>query len=476
MASQAKKIFDPTAPRLRVSQVWREEVMDEKILAVPANVSLGNHPGATFVAADIGLPPNFQLFRHGERGYVLTLGLGMGGEIFLGGRLQKVADVVAGGGALGGTEGSAGSFRAIPVGPGDWGVLHLDGTGEHVVFFQFVTPDAPIPRSTFDDELLLPAFIFSMALHALFMTSNWYFVHNPPGQFAFRQTDALANIVVLRPEKPVALPKVDNPQAGIEDAKEEAPPASAEGSEGKSGGEGEKPRERDPDPGDTAPPSEIKTKVRQRGLLVHGGKLASVSSAMPSDRLGNALSRLKGPENGGRAGYGKGKGTGVGPGEGTGTLTRSNGKGVGGGGTAHADVVTQGKIDSGGTRAPKGTPGGAALGEKKVGVVINSAEGDFDGLTEAQVMKVVMARKTMFQACFEKELQRLPNLSGTVSVTWRIDAGGAVTMSKLKSSTMGNAAVESCIVRRVKDLKFPSSADGLSTLVTIPFGFSGAKR
>ena len=39
-----------------------------------------------------------------------------------------------------------------------------------------------------------------------------------------------------------------------------------------------------------------------------------------------------------------------------------------GNGTAHADVVTQGKIDTGGTRAARGTPGGAPLGEKKVAV------------------------------------------------------------------------------------------------------------
>jgi hypothetical protein len=193
---------------------------------------------------------------------------------------------------------------------------------------------------------------------------------------------------------------------------------------------------------------------------------------MPSDRLGNALSRLTGPNNGGGAGYGEGKGTGVGAGEGTGTLTRSNGNGVGGGGTAHADVVTQGKIDTGGTRAARGTPGGAPLGEKKVAVAIGEGEGDFDGLTKDQVMKVIMARRTMFQACFEKELQRLPNLAGTVQVAWRIEAGGAVTMSKLKTSTMGNAAVESCLVRRVKDLKFPASADGRDTNVNFPFVFA----
>jgi hypothetical protein len=473
LARSPKQLVDPTAPRLRVSQVWRDEVMDEKIFAIPQDVTLGAEKGTTFVGADIGLPPHFHLFRHGEQGYVLTLFAGMGGEISLGGRTFAVADVVASGNG----SDSVGAFRAVPVAPGDWGVLHLDRHGDHVVFFQFVAAEAPLPRPPMlNDELLLPAFIFALALHALFITSNVYFARNPPGQLAFQQTDALAGILVQRPEPPPPPEKTQaQPQAGIETAETKEPPASAEGSEGKSGGEGKKPRERDEDPGDTAPVADVRAKVRQRGLLMHSDKLAAIGSAMPSDRLGTALSRLKGPQNGGGAGYGTGKGTGVGVGEGTGTLTRSNGNGVGGGGTAHADVVTQGKIDTGGTRAARGTPGGAPLGEKKVAVAIGEGEGDFDGLTKDQVMKVIMARRTMFQACFEKELQRLPNLAGTVQVAWRIEAGGAVTMSKLKTSTMGNAAVESCLVRRVKDLKFPASADGRDTNVNFPFVFASRR-
>jgi hypothetical protein len=474
VASSKKKVIDPTAPRLRVSQVWRDEVMDERILAIPDDVTLGSDRSCTFVAAaELRLPPTFHLFRHGERGYVLTLGVGMGGEIHLGGRTHAVADVVSS--ARG--DDSAGAYRAVPVADGDWGVIHLDAAGEHVIFFQFVRPEAPIGTGRLmNDELWLPALVFSLALHAVFITSNWYFAGNPPGNLGFEQTDVLAGILVQRPEEPEPPgPQETPPQAGLPEAEEKAPPASAEGSEGKSGGEGKKPRERDPDPGDTAPVAEIKQKVRNRGLLVHSDKLAAIGSAMPSDRLGSALSKLKGPNNGGGAGYGGGKGTGVGAGTGTGTLTRSSGTGVGGGGTAHADVVTQGKIDTGGTRAAKGTPGGTGLGEKKVSVAIGDGEGDFDGLTKDQVMKVVMARRTMFQACFEKELQRLPNLSGTVMISWHIEAGGAVSISKLKSSTMGNAAVESCLVRRVKDLKFPASPDGRPTDVRFPFVFASRR-
>jgi hypothetical protein len=472
---------DPTAqpqgPFLRVAVVWREEMMDERVFAEAQDVTLGAQAGVTFVTADLGLPPTFHMFRHTARGYLLTLGQGMGGELSLGGQRQKVADVVAGGGAVDRVEGAAGSFRAVQIQPGDWGVIHLDGVGEHVVFFQFVAPERSIAgRSRRGDELLLPAFIFAAAVGLLIFSLQWFDFFDD-GRTLFQRSDALTAILVKRPAPMVELTKEEpRPQAGTDDGKEKAPPASAAGDEGKAGGQGDKPRERDPDPGDTAPVDPVRSKVRNSGVLVHSSKLRQVGSAMPSDRLGKALSRLPGENNGGGAGSGPGVGTGVGPGEGTGTLTRSGGKGPGGGGTAHADVVTQGKIDSGGTRPPKGVAGGAPK-EAEVKFSGGTPEGDFDGLTRDQVEKAVMARRSAIRACYESELQRQPNLSGTVTLTWRILPDGTVKAARVKSSTMGSAKVESCIVRRINDIKFPASADGNDTTVSgLSFTFSGDRR
>jgi hypothetical protein len=473
----------PTGPQLRVSQVWLGEMMAERVFPLPTDVTLGGHEGVTFVVGDIGLPPAFHLFRATQRGYLLTLGQGMGGELSLGGRTQKVADVVAGGGVLDRAEGAAGAFKAVPVQPGDWGVIHLDGVGEHVMFFQFVAPEPSIAgRSSRGDELLIPAFAFAIVLAALFVSLRWWNFWPDGSGLDLKNSDALLNIVVNRPPPPPPptppeKAKADSQlaQAGVEDSQEKTKPVSSEGEEGKAGGKGDRPRERDQNPGDTAPPDPTHAKVMQTGVLVHASKLRMVGSAMPSDRLGNALSRLKGDNNGGGAGYGHGIGTGVGDGEGTGTLTKSNGKGVGGGGTAHADVVTQGKIDSGGTRPPKGVAGGSPH-ETQVKISTGTAEGDFDGLTRDQVYKAVLARQPAIRACYEKELQRNPNLSGAITLTWHINPDGSVKGAKVKSSTMGNAAVESCMVRRIMDIKFPASADGRDTTVgSFPFVFAGSK-
>jgi hypothetical protein len=468
---------EPRGPYLRVSQVWDGEMQAEKVFTLPESVVLGRSKEVTFVVADLGLPADFHLFRTTPRGYLLTLGQGMGGEVCLGGQSRAVSEIVAGGGGADGPAGSAGSFRAVPVQPGDWGVIHLDGVGEHVIFFQFVPPDPSIAgRNRRGDELLLPAFVFAAAIGLIFVSLQWLSLFDDDPGSLFSQNDGLTNILVTRPPPALPEPKAEpTPQAGVDDGDEKARPASAEGAEGKSGGEGDKPRERTPDPGDTAPVDDTRAKVRQTGVLVHSAKLRQVGAAMPSDRLGNALSRLKGPENGGGAGYGKGKGTGVGEGEGTGTLTRATGNGPGGGGTAHADVVTQGKIDSGGTRPPKGIAGGSPK-EAEVKIAAGTPEGDWGGLTKDQVYKAVMAHQGALRACYESALQRAPKLSGTVTLSWQITPAGAVKGARVKTSSMQNAAVESCLVRRINEIKFPASADGQLTVVgSFPFAFSGGR-
>jgi hypothetical protein len=475
-------------PGLRIAQVWRGEVMEELYRHDPSTirkkrvreqmsvVSVGTAPGVDLVTADLGLPPALGFLRHTPRGWLLTVGQGMGGEVAIGGRQQKVAELLAGGAALDRASGSAGSFHTVPVGAGDWGVVHLDGaTGDHVIFFKFDSAPGDIDGTLMDrdSDQLVPPFFLSAAMHAYILIIGFVFAEVGTINFPYTDHgDALAGILVQRPEK--AVEEQPKEVAGTDDGDPTAPPASSEGEEGKAGGEGEKPRMRVEDPGDTAEVDPTKAKVQQRGLLVHSSKLKKVGSAMQSDRLGMAMSRLKGNNEGG-AGYGKGKGTGVGVGEGTGTLTKSSGKGAGGGGTAPADVVTGEKIDSGGTRAAKGVAGGSPK-EQQVSFKGGDPEGDFEGLTKDQVYKTVMARKSALLLCFEKELQRKPNLNGTVTLTWHIKADGSVDTAKVKSSDMGDAAVEGCLVRRVKDLKFPKSADGNDTTVrSFPFVFAPRK-
>lgn len=96
------------------------------------------------------------------------------------------------------------------------------------------------------------------------------------------------------------------------------------------------------------------------------------------------------------------------------------------------------------------------------------------GLAPDQVRRVVVAHVGAIRACFEKEAQRDPSLKGRVTLKWAVDPDGAVPAASVLASTLGNPAVESCMVRQVRSWKFPS-AQSATAVSAYPFVFaSGA--
>ncbi len=79
---------------LRVSHVWNDEVMADRILLEPETVTLGKSSGVTFVMPALGLPDRFEVVRPGARGYLLTLGAGVTGRLRLAGEEIDVAEFV----------------------------------------------------------------------------------------------------------------------------------------------------------------------------------------------------------------------------------------------------------------------------------------------------------------------------------------------------------------------------------------------
>ncbi len=432
-------------------------------------VTIGTAAKALLTTPDFGLPPGFSLIRWGARGYVLTLGSRMAGTVKLGNDEMSVEDYVAKGGER--AEGTAGAFRATAISPGDWGVLELDDTGDHTLFFQFVKQDAPLPVTRRrDDDLMPPAFAFSAVLHGILLAIAYAQYGGGGNPFVFPGNDSLSNDYLIERPVQVAQMNIEEPKAGVEDGEKDAPPASTVGESGKSGGKGDKPRQRDPNP-DKGEPDAIVAKVQNEGLLKHRDTFSKVAARGGFDkRLGNAMARIQGPRNnGGLGGSGRGTGTGVGDDlGGTGTTRGGTGKGPGGGGTAHGDVVTQGVIKTGGKRPPRGKPGGKGVKEVAVSVKTGTASGDLGGLTKAEINKVVQSRKNGIRACYERQLQRSPKLSGKIIVNWKINASGKVTSAKIKSTTMRNGAVEDCIVRQVMRMQFPAKGGGT---VNFPFIF-----
>src|SRR5437868_3214207 len=112
---------------LRASLIWHDEVMGDVVFDKPDKVTIGEADGATFTAP----VPAQTIVTPGRRGYLLTLSSQMTGVVCLGGVEHDVAAWVKAGEEPGG-------FRAAPIGGNDWGVIALDASGDHKLFFQFV--------------------------------------------------------------------------------------------------------------------------------------------------------------------------------------------------------------------------------------------------------------------------------------------------------------------------------------------------
>jgi outer membrane biosynthesis protein TonB len=458
--------------QLRVAYVWRDEVMADVVALEPRKITLGTRGRATFVTPDLGLPARFPIFRHSRRGYLVTLGTGMAGRMSVGGEELDVAEFVRNG--HGDRAASAqGSFRATVVAPGDWGVIWLDGRGEHCLFFQFVKPDPRLPRATWrDSNLLMPSLAFAAIVHAVFVIVAIGFRDDRHSMAFPGKREIMAEYLLTRPQPPPE--PVPEPKAGEKKkAETQKKPAATVGKEGKAGGKGEKPRSRAPDP-DKGEPDEIPAAV-QVGLLSAKSRteLRKVRERGGFDeKLGRALARIQGPlAPGSMGGHGKGIGTGFGPGEGTGTSTRG-GSGTGGGGKNLGDVQRHGSLDTGGTRAGRG---GGGRGVKEVAVTVDAGEpsGDLGGLTAAEILKVVRSRKNAIGNCYERELQRQKGLGGKVVLTWRITASGSVESARVRTTTMRNGKVEDCIVRQIQGLHFPQPRGGqVANVRNFPFLFA----
>lgn len=172
--------------------------------------------------------------------------------------------------------------------------------------------------------------------------------------------------------------------------------------------------------------------------------------------INNALGGLKGAsmgDAGGAGGLGS-RGTGAGGGGnalGIGGLGSGTGRGSGG----------QGDVDLGGR--------GKGMTRIVPGKIIYEG-----GLSREEIQRVISRVMSQIKYCYEKELTKEPNLEGKLVASWTISGTGDVATAQMAQNTMGNQAVEQCVLRIIQRLKFPTPKGGGQVFVTYPFVFSAA--
>ena len=153
---------------------------------------------------------------------------------------------------------------------------------------------------------------------------------------------------------------------------------------------------------------------------------------------------------------------------GSGTLDTGWGPGRGGGfgsGTGGPGGRGLGGTGRGGLGGGEGS--GSGDGERKVAGKDTPKPGQ--GLSPAQIQRVVMSRFGAFRACYELALAKDPSAKGGITVGFSISPGGAVSSASVSSSSLGNPRVEGCVLRQFNRLKFPTADKG--TNAAYPFVF-----
>ncbi len=139
-----------------------------------------------------------------------------------------------------------------------------------------------------------------------------------------------------------------------------------------------------------------------------------------------------------------------------------------------AGVSTKGVAGGSAVSSRLGGLSGSGIGSATVGSLDEETEVD-GGLTADQIARVVKKNLGAVRYCYERQLAANPNLYGKIKVEFVISPTGKVTTQKIKSTTMKNALVEGCILRKIKRWAFPLPKGGTEVAVSYPFYFKSTK-
>ncbi len=98
------------------------------------------------------------------------------------------------------------------------------------------------------------------------------------------------------------------------------------------------------------------------------------------------------------------------------------------------------------------------------------------GLTKDEVGKVIHAHLNEVRYCYESAMLRNPDVEGKLIVNFTIGGSGYVKTSAVKNSTLADAQLDDCILRRLGKWEFPKPKGGVNVAVTYPFIFKTLGR
>jgi hypothetical protein len=236
----------------------------------------------------------------------------------------------------------------------------------------------------------------------------------------------------------------------------------AKGKQGKAGRKSDKAPDRDTRRANKGKPDEKEQAKAILDKLLGADVKGAVASAMGTGGIGGELKSALGGVTGRNIGDRQGLG---------GLGTRGSGPGGGGLNMAGVGLGALGTAGRGGGGSGDYGQSAADLGKKK-DRDINIAIGRTivrGSLPKEIIRRVINQHMAQIRYCYEKELTRSPGIFGRVSTRFVIGPNGRVQDAKVPSSTLGNAAVEQCMVQKIRTWKFPKPKGGGIVIVNYPF-------
>ncbi|MBJ95517.1 MAG: hypothetical protein CMP23_13725 [Rickettsiales bacterium] len=434
---------------LRIGIIQSGRIVEERLIPADSAVTVGDHPKCTVVISGAELPSKrFELFANRGGKYSLQFTDKMHGKVAQDSGINTLAGL-----AKSGTAARKGSWFSFPLSEDNRGKVYV---GDYTVLFQFVAPPPQPARKRSGDfrpfrwEEIDWLFLGVLFVSALLHTAGviWIESQPPPKEFTIDDIPARFVKLVVEEEAPPP-PEETTEEEGEGESEEEAPAAEPEPAPEKA-------------PAPAAETAEerrarMEEEVQSTGLLALIGTAGSSSSGdAVADLLSDGLSSEAGSALANSTGLAVGR-----------RDSDNSGLRAGGGGEGAASIGSIGGAGGG---------SGGSVQKKKTALKAKLGTGSAEIATSPEDIKSI--KKTMkryngrVKSCYERQLKGDPDLSGKVTVTFEIETNGKVSGADVLDNTTGNAALEACILKVVRTIRFNPPPPDVVTVDGYPYIFS----
>lgn len=452
---------------LRVAVLWNGTIVRERVFPEARDVTIGEGAECDFVlptASAAGLPDRLTLFRRGrgER-FEMALVPGLRGALQLR-ALARRSERVPAAALLAEDGGRPGAHVVLDT--EDWGVLQL---GALSLFFQFVSPEERVPRRSLAAlpwDLVGTTTVSAVVQVAVLLGALFLWQERA---VRARNRDIIKPLQVsVRLAEPPQ-PEEESPALALAEEPEDAA-ARAPGAEGTFG--------------DPEVDPEIESRVpRQEGRRATADeridpRKVGLNDLLASHRLGGngPMSRILSHD---APGFGdklaiamNGTGADLVLGHGSRGLSFRGTDTGGGGNGAYGVIHGLGPVDADGLGPGRRLRAGRKEKKERPVGSVDPGTGTTSGFCRAgDITKAVRLRASSVRACYEQRLQLRPTLAGKLTVRWTIRLDGTAGDATVAASTLGDRALEQCVLRAVRRMRFTAPEGGLC-VVSWPFVFS----